>query len=65
MEHNRKTKMITMMALIVAIAMVLVVNTQKVNAAPANPAFDDDVFYKCIVDAYNKENNPDVENTFY
>ena len=30
---------------------------------PANKYFDDDNFYKCVVDAYNNENNPSIPYT--
>ena len=30
-----------------------------VNAAPANPAFTNDAFYSCVVNAYNRENDTD------
>ena len=30
---------------------------------PANKYFDDDTFYKCVVDAYNKENNTSIPYT--
>lgn len=30
---------------------------------PANKYFDDDNFYKCVVDAYNKENNTSIPYT--
>ena len=32
----------------------------KVFKTPANTAFKDDNFYKCVVDAYNWQNSPDV-----
>ena len=32
----------------------------KKYATPANPAFTDDNFYKCIIDAYNEENDIDL-----
>ena len=35
----------------------------KIYKTPANTAFTDENFYKCVVDAYNKENNTSVAYT--
>ena len=35
----------------------------KVYSSPANKAFTDDNFYKCVVDAYNKENSTSLPYT--
>ena len=35
----------------------------KVYSSPANKAFTDDNFYKCVVDAYNKKNNTSLPYT--
>ena len=34
--------------------------TDTLSDVPANPAFDDMNFYKCVVDAYNRVSNSDV-----
>ena len=35
----------------------------KLYKTPANTAFTDDNFYKCVVDAYNEENNTNINYT--
>ena len=35
----------------------------KIYSSPANNAFTDDNFYKCVVDAYNKKNNTSLPYT--
>ena len=35
----------------------------KIYSSPANKAFTDDNFYKCVVDAYNKKNNTSLPYT--
>ena len=35
----------------------------KIYSSPANNAFTDDNFYKCVVDAYNKENKTSLPYT--
>ena len=49
------------LCLYVFIDFKLSVNEVSVDAhhymTPANSAFHDDIFYKCVVDAYNKKNN--------
>lgn len=37
--------------------------TNTLSDVPANPAFDDINFYKCVVDAYNGENNTSYDYT--
>lgn len=39
---------------------MIIISTEIVNALPANNAFIDDNFYKCVIDAYNKENDMTV-----
>ena len=34
--------------------------TYSLDEVPANPAFDDINFYKCVIDAYNKENKTNL-----
>ena len=41
----------------------LVKNTRALDEMPVNEAFDDVNFYKCVVDAYNKEKETDVDYT--
>ena len=40
---------------------ILLFQVNLVKAKPANEAFDDDNFYKCVVDAYNKEHPNDTK----
>ncbi len=46
------------------VMMAVIFTTSKVmgvDDTPANPAFEDYNFYKGVIDAYNRENEPDVE----
>ena len=74
-KNKRKVVLLTIIFLIVftsAFIYINLTNPTKINSmiasvvnkgAPANKAFDDDVFYKVVVDAYNKKNNTSLPYT--
>ena len=45
-----------MIGFIILVCAIFVARGIAQDTTPANPAFDDFNFYKCVVDAYNKEN---------
>ncbi len=58
MKKHLKYISLILVALMVSL---IVKNVVGADDVPANTAFDDYNFYKIVVDAYNKENEPDVE----
>ena len=48
------------LVIFVGIGNELLKGTRSLSQIPANPAFDDINFYKCVVDEYNDVKNPDV-----
>ena len=74
-KNKRKVVLLTIMFLMIftsAFIYINLTNPTKINSmiasvvnkgAPANKAFDDDVFYKVVVDAYNKKNNTSLPYT--
>ena len=74
-KNKRKVVLLTIIFLMIftsAFIYINLTNPTKINSmiasvinkgAPANKAFDDDVFYKAVVDAYNKENKTSLPYT--
>ena len=74
-KKKRKVVLLTIIFLMIftsAFIYINLTNPTKINSyvasvinkgAPANKAFDDDVFYKVVVDAYNKENKTSLPYT--
>ena len=74
-KNKRKVVLLTIIFLMIftsAFIYINLTNPTKINSyvasvinkgAPANKAFDDDVFYKVVVDAYNKENKTSLPYT--
>jgi len=48
----------------IGIGSELLKGTSALDETPANPAFDDINFYKCVVDAYNEENDTEYDYTY-
>ena len=74
-KNKRKVVLLTIMFLMIftsAFIYINLTNPTKINSiiasvinkgAPANKAFDDEIFYKAVVDAYNKENKTSLPYT--
>ena len=74
-KNKRKVVLLTIMFLMIftsAFIYINLTNPTKINSmiasvinkgAPANKAFDDEIFYKAVLDAYNKENNTSLPYT--
>lgn len=71
-KYKKKIMLGLSVFLVIFISMFLYINLTnptKINkyiahiinkGAPANPAFDDENFYKCVIDNYNDENNKSI-----
>ena len=74
-KNKRKVVLLTIILLMVFTSTFIYINLTnptKINSliasvvnkgAPANKAFEDDIFYKVVVDAYNKENETSLPYT--
>ena len=74
-KNKRKVVLLTIMFLMIftsAFIYINLTNPTKINSiiasvinkgAPANKAFDDEIFYKAVVDAYNKKNKTSLPYT--
>lgn len=67
MKLNKKGGLILFNVLVLVVAIVVTVSlpkgTMANNETPANSAFDDINFYKCVVDAYNEKNETSLDYT--
>ena len=74
-KKKRKVVLLTIIFLMIFTSVFIYINLTnptKINSyvasvinkgAPANKAFEDEVFYKAVIDAYNKENNTSLPYT--